>query len=265
VADNRHHVEERLAELVSDYVDGLNAGTAPTIDRYLDQHAELADELRPLLRTAANVAVEARSIQLPHPEAAFNTVRGRLLAGVEREALRASVETGRGSVKIDRRSDVLLLLLHAAQKVWGTTKLQKLLFLVGKETKATTAVPDYFQHVAYNFGPFDQAVYQDVEALKKLGFIEARPPAGPGRGVRRVDAVYQLTPRGKKYADALARGEEGSTSGLAGEVEEIVRQYGQLSHDDLLKYVYRTYPETTTESTIRDQVLGRSDDEDDDR
>ncbi len=265
MADNRHLVEERLAELVSDYVDGLNAGTAPTIDRYLDQHADLANELRPLLRMAANVAKEAPSVRLPSPDASFNLVRGRLLGGADRDALRASVESGQGSVKIDRRSDVLLLLLRAARAVWGTTRLQKLLFLVGKETKATTAVPDYFQHVAYTFGPFDQAVYQDVEALKKRGLIEVRPPTGPGKGVRRVDAVYRLTARGKKYAEALARGKEGATSGLSNEVEGIACRYGQLSHDDLLKYVYRTYPDYTTESMIREEVLGDGDDEDDDR
>ena len=55
--------EERLADAVSNYVDRLNVGHAPDIEAYLNHYAEMADELRPLLRTAASVHSAARSIR----------------------------------------------------------------------------------------------------------------------------------------------------------------------------------------------------------
>lgn len=54
--DSRHLDEERLANAVSEYVDLLNAGAAPALEQYLQKHADLAHELRPLLKTASSLA-----------------------------------------------------------------------------------------------------------------------------------------------------------------------------------------------------------------
>ena len=138
----------------------------------------------------------------------------------------------------------------------------KLTFLLGQESKASAVVPDYFKHFAYDFGPFDDAVYRDIDALERLGLVSTRSPDSAGAAVwhfsptmaHQVDAVYRLTPRGKKYAEALMRAEQ-SDSGLIRDLKRIVEEYGQLSHDELLLYVYENYPEYTTKSIIRDQVM----------
>lgn len=262
MSTSRRHTEERLAELFSEYVDRLAEGTAPSIEQFLDEHRDVADELRPLLKLSGEVA-RAPCLEEAHAgfsataaEAAFNSIRGKFLAEAERDALRASVEKGQGAVDLNKRPDFLLLLLRAAGEVWGKTKLVKLLFLLGKETKSGEMVPDFFRHVAYDFGPFDDAIYRDIEALENAGLIEVRQPARRASADRGVDAVYRLTARGKKFADALSRGAEQSNTAVVDEVKDIAQKYGRMTLRELLRYVYRTYPEYTVNSKIRDEILG---------
>jgi DNA-binding PadR family transcriptional regulator len=256
--DSRH--TEELADLLSAYVDLLAQGTAPSVDAFLQGHPALADELRPLLRTCVNMTRTAADV---HPlfdaDAAFDAVRRKFVADGQRRSARASVESGRGAVEVSQRPDYLLLLLRSAGDVWGITRLVKLLFLLGKETRASTTVPDFFQHVAYAFGPFDDAIYRDLGALCAAGLLEVRRPRGSPSTKKAVDAIYRLTPRGKRFAEALARGVDDS---IVEEVDEVAKKYAGLPLRNLLQYVYRTYPEYTTKSKIRDEVLGDDDESD---
>jgi len=262
----RDQNEERLAELLSEYIDREAEGTAPSVDDFLEAHQEFAERLRPLLATSRRVAQVARAMQPSgSADAAFNTVRGKLLGSAERAQLRQAVERGSAAIPIDQRQDLLLLLIRRANKVFGKTKLMKLLFLMGKETRAPDAVPNFFEHFAYNFGPFDDAVYRDVDGLKQHRLVEIQEPTPSSSGARQVDAIYSLSPNGKKYADALARWAEQNNPALLQELSAIVSKYGQLSTEDLIRYVYRTYPESAVNSKIRDEVLGGGEDEDDEQ
>lgn len=260
MTNDRQLLDERLADVVSNYVDLLNAGKAPDPEQYIRKHPDLADALRPLLKTAVRFNRAAAAMQpVGNDAAAFNTVMGKVAAAEDKRATRKAVEAGTAKIAIDKRTDVLLLLLHIVGDIFGRTKLVKLLFVTGKETNASQAVPDYFAHFAYNYGPFDDVIFRDVEALARLGLIDTRPPRALPPGQRQVDAVYRLTPKGKKFAAALARAQE-TAPGLVQELSEIARKYGRLSLDDLVRYVYETYPESTTKSLIRDEVLGKKGD-----
>ena len=63
--NRREPYEVRLADAVSNYVDRLNAGDAPDVETYLNHYADLGDELRPLIMTAARVHSAARSMERP--------------------------------------------------------------------------------------------------------------------------------------------------------------------------------------------------------
>lgn len=260
MSSDRQLLEERLADAVSEFVDLLNGGSAPDSEEYLRKHPDLADALRPLLKTAVRFGRAAGAVQpVGNDSAAYNTVQGKIAAAEDKRELRKAVEAGTAKIAIEKRADVLLLLLHAVGDVFGKTMLVKLLFVTGKETNAPQAVPDYFAHYAYNYGPFDDVIYRDVDALAQLGLIDTRPARTRPPGQRQVDAFYRLTPKGKKFAAALARAQE-SAPGLVQELNEIARKYGRLSLDDLVRYVYETYPESTTKSLIRDEVLVKKSD-----
>lgn len=259
----RHQREERLAELLSEYIDREAEGAAPPIEEFVARHPDLADALRPLLQTSNRVGRVAPALEpIRSPANAFNTIRGKFLAGAERERLRAAVEQGEALISVDQRQDLVLLLVRAASRVLGKTKLMKLLFLLGKETRAAEAVPGFFEHVAYNFGPFDDAVYQDIDGLRQHRLVIVREPAREVGRARQVEAIYSLTSQGQAYADALARWAERNDPDLLREIGELVRKYASLPTDKLLRYVYQKYPESAVNSTIRDEVLGDAGEDD---
>lgn len=73
--------ERLLANALSAYVDLMANGTAPSIDRFLEAHSSLADDLRPLLEMCVYIA-DAVSDMVPtfDCETAFQDVRRRLLS-----------------------------------------------------------------------------------------------------------------------------------------------------------------------------------------
>jgi hypothetical protein len=69
------------------------------------------------------------------------------------------------------RPDVLLLLLFDKNKpIVGTTRIQKLTFLVEKETDIK--ILEDFDFRAYLFGPASDKVYDDLNFLENLGYLE---------------------------------------------------------------------------------------------
>lgn len=170
--------------------------------------------------------------------------------------------------QIDRRTDVVILLFYIANKIEGVTKLQKLLFLIEEETdffkKYEEKIDINFE--AYKMGPFSQEVYEEVEFLLNIGMIEKRPMAYDSSDSYEVrdhirddgseglsNKVFVLTEKGEKAGKKL---EEVLEDKYFRELEDIVSRYGKLPLSDLLEYVYENYEAYTTESTIREQVLG---------
>lgn len=258
--------ERRLADQLSEFVDRLNEGASTDMEDHEDLLEDAGRELHDLMETVALLAESAGSYRPELPvDASFAAVQERM-EDEGRASERAAIEDGSALVEITKRPDFLILLLREAGDIWGITRLQKLLFLLGKESGITDLVPDYFAHVAYDFGPFDDDVYRDAEGLQQCGLLSTTPPprttgsslvpTRSGYGDREVDAVYHLTDRGRMYADALARGDKGADTAVIDKVRRIVRRYKGMSLNELIAYVYRTYPDTTVNSKIRDEVLG---------
>lgn len=58
--------EQEIADVLSDYIDGLNEGEAPSINEVLENYPSIADDLRPQLETAQ--MIHARFIMTRAPE-----------------------------------------------------------------------------------------------------------------------------------------------------------------------------------------------------
>ena len=75
------------------------------------------------------------------------------------------------------RPEVLLsLLFDKSRPIIGTTRIQKLVFLVEQETKVKIA--DGFDFKAYLFGPASEKIYDDLNFLENLGYIEKSGQTG---------------------------------------------------------------------------------------
>jgi len=78
--NNLKHTDEIVADLVSEYVDQMNAGGKISLERFLAAHSEYSAALRPLLQSAMTVR-EVAAIPYANASgraAAFDSVMARL-------------------------------------------------------------------------------------------------------------------------------------------------------------------------------------------
>ena len=165
--------------------------------------------------------------------------------------------------------DLVLLLLAApgptaapAGRIDGITRLEKLLFLVHKETDVPEAVQDPFQFQPYNYGPYSKGVYEAVELLEEARLLreervlegntldemeEAFAIASEREGVERR---FFLTEQGSAVAGLLAR----QHPDVFGKLAEVKQKYSSMPLRQLIRYVYSRYPDSAVQSRIRDQV-----------
>jgi hypothetical protein len=195
------------------------------------------------------------------------------------------------------RSDVEVLLLFGNENVIvGSTKMQKLAFLVQREAaKEGLQVPDAL-FLPYKYGPYSQELCDDIDSLIAAGYLESSGQGSVSIPEHRIadislleasdflpesslnsdlaedanpdtmdeaevadqslseddSTIYRLTQDGRKYAEQVAAREPE----LMRVVETVKARHGFKTLSELLRYVYSKYPDYTTESEIRDQVMG---------
>ena len=186
--------------------------------------------------------------------------------------------------KITSCKDLIMVLLYArghrdrqCEPIHGKTRLMKMIFLFDKEIRRKfnlseqipdSALPDF---TPYDFGPFSGKVYEDLEFLVDMGLVEASSvndellederlecdhwQARGGSGEWSFPTAFSLTDLGREFVESRL------CNRLSPEqwriLDKFKAQCTSASLAALLKYVYTRYPESTTRSTIRDQVLGR--------
>ncbi len=181
-----------------------------------------------------------------------------------------------GPLAVDNRKDLILLLLYAPgatgelnEGVDGITRLQKLLFLADKEFGLSRLVDRYYRFNAYDFGPFDQEVYADIEALQGYSLViggEAKPlhqaevveadfakdytlkgELELTEGPAEEGARFGLTERGKEIAERL---QSSLSDAVWGELVTLKSNFNSKPLSELIRYVYRKYPESAQFSKL---------------
>ncbi|MDE0498622.1 MAG: hypothetical protein OXH86_14840 [Acidimicrobiaceae bacterium] len=172
--------------------------------------------------------------------------------------------------------DLVVLLMGAPSKVpalqnriEGITRLEKLVFLLERESSFGNILTEDTEFKPYNFGPFSANVYKAVNYLSAYGLIEDSAKIADSREdsweqIRVIDdghadpyatRVFALTDLGVEYYAALMEGLDDSTRRID-ELRKFKHQYAALPLRQLIRYVYNKYPDTTSNSLIRDEVLG---------
>ena len=186
--------------------------------------------------------------------------------------------TDRG-VPMDSVSDLVLLILyangqlHRQQPLSGTTRLQKLLFLVTQAPayqllKGQGRAPT-LEFVPYKMGPFTPDLYDAVDLLTnfspQLVIATQASLASPDqtelhRYVEDVDldrswppsprpATYSLSSVGEQLASQLWHG---APRELRDVVADTVKKYATMPIRELLRDVYSRFPLMTERSEIKD-------------
>jgi uncharacterized protein YwgA len=184
------------------------------------------------------------------------------------------------------RRDLVLLLVgldkdgDVDDTIGGITRLQKFLFLLEKEC-GLSPKGDGFEFQAYKAGPYSSKLYDDLEFLENLEFIESEVEGeateaeaaevdkldfdelmggrDAANDARTADVYeerrFKLTSKGRKLIERIVKSNEFTP--IADAVRKIKSKYGSHSLNDLLYYVYTKYPEMATESEIKDKVMSR--------
>jgi hypothetical protein len=169
--------------------------------------------------------------------------------------------------------DVIVLLLgapggtEAPGSLEGVTRLEKLIFLLERETPVRSWLTEVADFRSDRFGPFSAEIYKAIDSLWAYGLLEdsARFAEDSEDRWETVNVVgkdvdeyttrtFKLTERGVRYYDALI-------AELPKDAEAVLRsfkeQFARLPLRQLVRYVYERYPEYTDKSEIRDKILGR--------
>lgn len=195
------------------------------------------------------------------------------------------------------KQQLLILLLGldgggvSAKGIGGITRLQKLLFLLWKEA-GIQEVDSGFEFKPYKAGPYSRKLYDELELLENLNFIESEVQGEATeaeaaeieelsfeqllgddantfcdvpsrREASTADSFeerrFRLTKKGLDSVNQLLA--QPATKPFVDGIRKIKSKFANYSLQDLLYHVYTNYEADgwTNESEIRDKVLRKGD------
>jgi len=143
---------------------------------------------------------------------------------------------------VDLKNDeqIFLLLLYAdgGSAVPGNLWLQKEVFLIANHLEPLKEHLEYEPHIQ---GPYSETVKDLLENLQFRGYVRKRKSTGE---------IY-LTEKGSQAASEIYQAADEDLTEL---VQDMKRFMNDLSKDELLVYIYYTYPGMTTESLEKEDL-----------
>jgi hypothetical protein len=141
---------------------------------------------------------------------------------------------------MDKRSVILMGMAPAAMDLHGPVQVQKLFFLIDRNMAEIIGGP-VFNFQPYNYGPFDKAVYETLEALVQDGLVEIVP--------ERSWKSYRLTSAGQSEGEKLLAGIPDPYKAYVVNLSHFVRS---LSFSQLVSAIYKQYPEMRANSVFQE-------------
>ena len=141
---------------------------------------------------------------------------------------------------MDRQDFVLATLSPAHGATHSPVQVQKLFFLLDQNIPDLVGGP-FFKFTPYNYGPFDRAVYDELEALAVQGYVELCSE-GSWKS-------YRLTAEGQERADDLFSGLPDRVRDYITKASKYVRD---LSFTQLVSAIYKAYPEMRENSVFQE-------------
>lgn len=191
-----------------------------------------------------------------------------------------------------KAKDILLLLLYLPGKnpeinepIVGRTRITKMMFLFEKELLknfnniSLDSLPEFF---AYNYGPFSKELLDDIRFFQAINFIKedvisdgASSEEEVGEYVYDIyedldlsneiaiedvgypgETQFYLTDKGIKFVEDKLLSNDQFTDDQLQILKMFKKKINTQSLNQILTYVYKKYEEMTTNSYIRDKILG---------
>jgi Mn-dependent DtxR family transcriptional regulator len=134
---------------------------------------------------------------------------------------------------------LLLIIFATGGEIKGTTKLEKLPFLL--EHDLNVQLNNIFNYFPYFYGPYSTKIIENVSSLHSKGFIDIEEKVYrlETKGDREVvSRIYTLTLKGEELAKRMF---QKLPEELKKRLVEL-RRYTQKTTKELLDYVYTKYP-----------------------
>ncbi len=139
---------------------------------------------------------------------------------------------------------LILLLLDAndGEPVKGKTWLQKEMFLLVHNTKKDEIIQKA-QFEPHHYGPYSETIDAELDGLRIMGLVE-------------INRTISIKPKGRRLASKIR---EIVSDEFLELVEEIKENLNDLSEDELLAYIYFSFPHLITESRVLDRIKRKRD------
>lgn len=149
---------------------------------------------------------------------------------------------GDGVLGVNER--VILALLHAIDgELKGSTKLEKFMYLIQRETNLEKC----FKFIPYRYGPFSVDVLKTTQNLAFAELIEIEEKIWEVKGdLEKKLVIYRLTPKGRKVARDVFKG-------LPADVRKKLSEFKVDANTPLeifLKKFYEKYPEFKSQTKL---------------
>jgi uncharacterized protein len=144
----------------------------------------------------------------------------------------------------ERRDWLLVALSEAVNGQLSPVQVQKVMFLFKNGAQGHFPRDQFYEFVPYHFGPFSPDIYYDLEALEQHGLVQiVRSETGKRR-------AYLITPEGRSVTEEI-KNQERRGYGYMG---NITRWVLRKSFPELLRYIYRRWPEYRRNSVFVDRA-----------
>ena len=135
----------------------------------------------------------------------------------------------------------LLLAIGLSDNGLSPVQTQKTMFLLGEEAGKYLGNEEFYTFIPYDYGPFDSAIYADVEELVGQGFLTRE--GIPGRSW----LINRLTPQGQGLVKEL---QASSNSAVVAYLKSVVKWVTAQSFSGLLRAIYGKYPDYQARSVF---------------
>lgn len=193
-------------------------------------------------------------------------------------------------IKISNSKDILLLLLYVEGKtrgvcepIYGRTRIMKMMFLFEKEVYKKNNFDKYIPQEKltafepHKYGPFSIDIFRNMSFFINIGYIEVRSNKDKEASIADIEEFsryldefiiaedesgeefptyeeqeFTLTEEGRQFTKALF---DQLTEKQKESLINFKTRYNSSTLTSLLRYVYRTYPESAERSEIRSKIL----------
>ncbi len=139
------------------------------------------------------------------------------------------------------RPDLMLATLSVANGgLYTPVQVQKLFFLMDREIPTLINGPR-FHFEPYNYGPFDQAVYRELDKLHLCDMVQMVPQGSW--------SSYRLTKQGQDRGEECLKQLDPKAISYIRTASEFVRR---LSFTELVSAIYKAYPQMRENSVFQD-------------